>query len=131
MNIFQDKRPFQNQSPDLSDPLKVELKNDSLQFFDAKWSETMIALRKQPDEEVLDKMHPRQRDKLDQIKELLALYIRDTVEKAEPKNHSLSRGRLRDNLAAVVAAREIVNTEEDKFAVSSMTQPTQRKETGK
>ena len=45
---------------DLSDLLKIEIKNDSLQSFDTKWDETVIAMRKHPDEEILENLHFRQ-----------------------------------------------------------------------
>ena len=36
---------------DLSDHLRIELKNDSVQSFDTKWDETIIPMNKQPDDE--------------------------------------------------------------------------------
>ena len=38
---------------DLNEILKVELKNDNVQSFSTRWDETIIAMKKQPDEEVL------------------------------------------------------------------------------
>ena len=38
---------------DLNGILKVELKNDNVQSFNARWDETMIAMKKQPDDEIL------------------------------------------------------------------------------
>ena len=39
---------------DLNEFLKVELKNDNVQSFNTRWDETVIAVKKQPDEEVQD-----------------------------------------------------------------------------
>ena len=38
---------------DLNENLKVELKNDNVQLFNTRWDETINAMRRQPDEEIL------------------------------------------------------------------------------
>ena len=38
----------------------VELKNDNVLAFRTRWDETIIAMKKQPDEENLDNSHYRQ-----------------------------------------------------------------------
>ena len=45
---------------DLSDYFKVELRNASQQSFDTQWDETIIAMRKYADEEILENLHFRQ-----------------------------------------------------------------------
>ena len=40
---------------DFNEVLKVELKNDNVQLFKTRWDETAIAMKKQPDEAILDK----------------------------------------------------------------------------
>ena len=67
----------------LSDFLNVWLRNDNLQSFDAKWDETIIAMRQHPDEEVLESLYFRQLDKSGRLKQLVALCIQDAVQKAE------------------------------------------------
>ena len=37
-----------------NETLKVELKNDTVQSFNARWDEIIIAMKRQPDEEILD-----------------------------------------------------------------------------
>ena len=37
----------------MPDLLKIELRGDNVQTFDTKWDETIIAMLKQPDEELL------------------------------------------------------------------------------
>ena len=39
---------------DFDEILKVELKNDNVKSFDSRWDETIIAMKKQPDEEIVD-----------------------------------------------------------------------------
>ena len=39
---------------DRTEILKVALKNDNVQSFNSRWDEIIIALEKQPDEEILD-----------------------------------------------------------------------------
>ena len=42
---------------DLDEILKVELENDNLQPFNTRWDETIIVMKKQPDEEILDNLN--------------------------------------------------------------------------
>ena len=39
---------------ELNEKFKVELKNDKVQSFNTRWDETSIAMKKQPDYEMLD-----------------------------------------------------------------------------
>ena len=64
---------------DLSDILKVELRNED---------ETIIAMRKHLDEETLENLYFRKPEQSEQLKHLVALYIQDTVQKAEPRSWS-------------------------------------------
>ena len=59
-----------------------------MQTFVRKWDETIIAMQKQPDEELLENVYFRQLEKSDQFKQLVALYIQDTVRKSEPKSNT-------------------------------------------
>ena len=59
-----------------------------MQTFDTKWDETIIAMQKQPDEELLGNLHCRQLDKPDQLKQLVALCMQDTVQTSEPKSYT-------------------------------------------
>ena len=52
------------------------------------WDQTIITVRRQPGDEVLENLRIRQQDKVDQLAQLLALYMQDTVQKAEPKGCS-------------------------------------------
>ena len=40
---------------DLNEILKIELKNDNVQSFNTRWDEIIIAMKKQPDDEMLEK----------------------------------------------------------------------------
>ena len=63
---------------DLSDLLKIEIRNDNMQSFVTRWDETVIALTKQPDDEALANLYFRQLDKADQIKQLRAKELSTT-----------------------------------------------------
>ena len=39
---------------DLNELLKVELKNDNVQSFNTRWEQTIIAMKKQPDDEIVE-----------------------------------------------------------------------------
>ena len=71
---------------DLNDIVKVELKNDNVQRFNTGWNETIIAMNKEPDEEILDKTCYRQLQQSEQQKPLLSLHIQDTVQKGESRD---------------------------------------------
>ena len=50
---------------DLSE--KQKLRNDTVQSFDTRWDDTVIAMRKQTDDEVLESFYSRQFNKADQL----------------------------------------------------------------
>ena len=64
---------------DLGSIMKVELKNDNVQSFNSRSDETMLPMKKQPDEEILGNVLYRQLQESEQLNPLLSLYIRDTV----------------------------------------------------
>ena len=64
---------------DLGSIMKVELKNDNVQSFNLRSDETMLPMKKQPDEEILGNVLYRQLQESEQLNPLLSLYIRDTV----------------------------------------------------
>ena len=64
---------------DISDFLKIELRGGNVQTFDTKWDETSHVMRKQPDEQVFKIVYLTQLQKSDQLKQLVGLYIQDTV----------------------------------------------------
>ena len=68
---------------DISDLLNIELRCDNVQTFDTQWDETIIAMQKQPSEELVDDLYFRKLEKSDQLKQLVASYIQDTVKKSE------------------------------------------------
>ena len=45
---------------DLNEILKVEMKNDNMQPFSTRWDETIIAMMKQPDVEILGNLYHHQ-----------------------------------------------------------------------
>ena len=68
---------------DLNEILKVELKKDNVQSFNGRWDETIIARKKQPDDEILDFFFCRPLQQSEQLKPLLSLYIQGTVQNGE------------------------------------------------
>ena len=72
---------------DLNEILKVELKNDNVQLFHTRWDETIIATKKQPDDDMLGHLCYRQLQLSEQLKPSLSLYIQDTVQKYEPRDY--------------------------------------------
>ena len=58
---------------DLDEILKVQLKNDNVQLFNTRWDETVIAMKKQPDCEMLENVHYHQLFQSEQLKQLLSL----------------------------------------------------------
>ena len=58
---------------DVNEILKVKLKNDNGQSFDARWDETMIAMKEQHPEEIGDNENFRQLQQSEQLKPMLAL----------------------------------------------------------
>ena len=57
--------------------LEVELGNDNVEAFGTRWDETIIAMTKKPDDELLKNLYFRQLETADQLKQLLVLYIQD------------------------------------------------------
>ena len=45
---------------DLNEILKVELKNDSVQSFSTRWDDTIVAIKKHPDDQNLGNVDYRQ-----------------------------------------------------------------------
>ena len=58
--------------------LKVEVKNDTIQPFNTRWD---IAMKKQPDEEIQEKLFYRQLQQSEPLRPLLLLYIQGIVQK--------------------------------------------------
>ena len=57
---------------DISNFLKVELRGNKVKTTNTKWDETIIAMQKQPDGELLENLFFRQLEKSDQLKQLVA-----------------------------------------------------------
>ena len=64
--------------------LKVELKNDNVQLFNTRWDETIIAMKKQFDDEFYDRLLQQSK----QLKQLLSLRVQDIVQKGESRNYT-------------------------------------------
>ena len=73
---------------DLDEILKVELKNNNEQSFNTRWDETIIAMKKQSDNESLKNLLYRQLQQSEQLKPLLFLYIHDAVQKGESRDQT-------------------------------------------
>ena len=73
---------------DHNEILMVELKNDNVQSFNTRWNETIIAMKKQTYEEILETILFRQLQLSDQQKPLLSLYNQDTVQKGESRDYA-------------------------------------------
>ena len=73
---------------DLNDILKVEFKTDNIQSFNARWDENIIAIEKQPGDEILDNFCHRQVQQAEQSKPWLSLYIQDTVQNSESEDNT-------------------------------------------
>ena len=67
---------------DLDEILKVELS------FNTRRGETILAMKKQTREEILDNLYYRQLQRSEQQKPLLSLYIQDTVQKRESRDQT-------------------------------------------
>ena len=63
--------------------LLVEDCDNNVQSFSTRWEETIIAMKKQTDNEILQNVHYRQLQHSEQRKTLLSLYIQDTAHKGE------------------------------------------------
>ena len=64
---------------DLIERLKVDRRNHNVYSFNTRWDESVITMKKQPDDEILEKVHHRQLQKSEQLKLLLCRYIQDIV----------------------------------------------------
>ena len=71
---------------DFNEILKVKWKNDNIQLCNTRWDETIIATKKQTENEILEKLCCRQES--EQLLSLLSLYIRDTVRKGDSRNYT-------------------------------------------
>ena len=68
--------------------LNVELKSDDVQSFNTRWDETIISMKKQPDDEHLQHLYYRQLQQSEQVMPLLSLCIPGTVQKGESQDHT-------------------------------------------
>ena len=50
---------------DLNENLKVELKNDNVQSFNTRWNESIIAMKEQLDDKILQNLYYRQLQQLE------------------------------------------------------------------
>ena len=71
--------------PDTSD-LKMELRGDKAQTFHRMWDESKIVMQKQSDERAVEEFVPQTAREFDQLKQLVAVQIQDTVRTSEFKS---------------------------------------------
>ena len=65
--------------------VNLELKNDNLKGFNAKWDEITIQLREEPPEGWLETLYRKQLETSEQFTQILALYKNDiSLKRAEP-----------------------------------------------
>ena len=62
----------------------------------------MVAMKKQPGEEILEKLFYREDQQSEQLKPLLSLYIRDTVQKSESRDYTRLKKWLSDTWKKIV-----------------------------
>ena len=72
---------------DNKEVFKVELKNANERSFNTRWGETMIAMKKQTDEEILATLWPSA-SKSEQLEPLSSLYIQDIVQTGESRDYT-------------------------------------------
>ena len=72
---------------DLNEIAKVDLENDSIQSFNTRWDETIIVMKKQSDEEVLEILFYRQLQQPEQLKLPLSVYVQDAVQEGESRDY--------------------------------------------
>ena len=65
--------------------ISVELRTDYVHNVDTEWDETIIAVQKQPDDELLENLNFRQHEASDQLKRLVALNTRTGFENQNPR----------------------------------------------
>ena len=73
---------------DFNDLLRVQLKSDNVQGFDTKWDEVLLSMTEVPDEDTLEKVYKKQVHYSEELKPLMALYQRDTVQIGEAASYS-------------------------------------------
>ena len=73
---------------DFNDLLSDQLKNDNVQGFDTKWDEVLLSMTEVPDEDTLEKVYKKQVHHSEDLKPLMALYQRDTVQIVEAASYS-------------------------------------------
>ena len=62
-------------------------RDDKVHPLNTRWDETIITMKKQADDEILDDSFHRQLQQLEQL-HLLSLYIQDTVQKGESRDYT-------------------------------------------
>ena len=67
-------------------------------MFEQAWEETLMALRKEPEEDPLDSLHQRQLEKSTPMQNALALWHSDQVHRKEPKSYSKLKDMVTDVL---------------------------------
>ena len=88
---------------DLNEILKLDLKNDNVQSFNTQWDETIIAMKKQPDNEMLDILFYRQlqHEARDYIR-LKKMVVRNLAQKVREKHVSSREYKLKSPLLALM-----------------------------
>ena len=69
---------------DVRDLVALELKGDNLRAFDTAWDEILLAMKKEPEEEILESLYCKQLEKSLQLKNTMALYTQDCTQREEP-----------------------------------------------
>ena len=70
---------FDESVVDLNAILKVDLKNENVKSFNTRWDATLIARKKQHDNEIQDYLYYRQLQQSEQLKQLLSPYIQGSL----------------------------------------------------
>ena len=83
LRLFQDQCGRSEAILDFTDSMKVTLKGDRVQAFDATCDETLISMKKIPDEEILENMYKLQLKNWEELKSMMTLYTQDTVCKSK------------------------------------------------
>ena len=82
--------PAERESLDVTHLVNLELKNDNLKGFNAKWDEITIQLREEPPEGWLEALYRKQLETSEQFAQILALYKNDiSLKRAEPSYRKL------------------------------------------
>ena len=72
----------------MNDLLNIDLVSDNLKEFDQAWEETLMALEKEPEVDLVEGLHHRQLEKWTLMQNALALYHSDQVHRKEPQSYS-------------------------------------------